>query len=221
MAASTTTRAESVAQALREAIRRGDYLSGERLVELSLAMQMNVSQNTVRDALRILEGEGWVVKHPRRGSHVRAFTAEEAQELYALWSTVECLALRWVMDSLNKNTLNQLRRLLRQAHQYALTGHVWGAVEALFALHRALSEASGKHETALLLENLHNRVYLLEILRHQRAPRSPRIQETEIILYEKLISIIEKGDKNAAQNLLEFLIMDSCMTLLPLLASNP
>ena len=59
------TRAETVAAALREAILKGDYLSGERLIELSLAKTFDVSQNTVRDAMRLLEQDGWVVKHAR------------------------------------------------------------------------------------------------------------------------------------------------------------
>ena len=59
-----STLAESVAGALRHAIFQGAYLGGERLVELTIAQEMNVSQNTVRDALRLLEKDGLVVKRP-------------------------------------------------------------------------------------------------------------------------------------------------------------
>jgi DNA-binding GntR family transcriptional regulator len=50
-----STLAESVADVLRHAIFQGAYLSGERLVELTIAQEMNVSQNTAREALRLLE----------------------------------------------------------------------------------------------------------------------------------------------------------------------
>jgi DNA-binding GntR family transcriptional regulator len=61
----SVTRAETVATTLRESILKGEYVSGERLVELSLAKRLKVSQNTIRDALRMLEQDGWVVKHAR------------------------------------------------------------------------------------------------------------------------------------------------------------
>jgi DNA-binding GntR family transcriptional regulator len=68
------TRAETVAEQIRQAIRAGAYVSGQRLVELSLAAKLNVSQNTVRDALRLLETAGWVVKRARHGLYVRSLT---------------------------------------------------------------------------------------------------------------------------------------------------
>ncbi len=92
------TLAESVAAAIRAGILDGKYLSGERLIELNLAKTMGVSQITVRDALRILEQEGWVTKNPRRGVYVRSFTSDAAEEVYALIRTFEGLAMEWVFD---------------------------------------------------------------------------------------------------------------------------
>ena len=56
-AAVTATRAAATADTIREAILSGHYMSGERLIEIKLAQAIDVSQNTVRDALRILEQE--------------------------------------------------------------------------------------------------------------------------------------------------------------------
>ena len=54
MVKTAATRAETVADQIRQAIKDGQYMGGERLIEQTLAGQMNVSQNTIRDALRIL-----------------------------------------------------------------------------------------------------------------------------------------------------------------------
>jgi DNA-binding GntR family transcriptional regulator len=221
MTAHSETRAETVADTLRQAIRHAEYISGERLVELTLAQQMGVSQNTVRDALRILESEGWVVKNPRRGSFVRSFSIAEAAELYALWAAVECLALRWALEGATKASLAQLRRFIQGGRKQTLKGDLPGAVEALFAFHAAIGALAGKAQTLDLLTSLHNRVYLLEIVRQLQSPRSAHAQEAQLILYEKLVSLIETRNHAAAQQLLEYLIMDDCDTLLPLLAETP
>jgi DNA-binding GntR family transcriptional regulator len=214
----SATRAETIADSIRRSIRSGVYISGERLIELALAQRLNVSQNTVRDALRILEGEGWVVKHPRHGVRVRAFTVEEAHELYVLWAAVEGLALGWAMEKLTKSGLAGLRRLLYEARKQTLGGNPRDAADALFALHTAIASLSGKAQTIDLLSSLHNRASLLDVVRQMRAPRSLHSQEARVLLYEKLLSLMENNDVEAAQQLLHYLIMSDCEELLPLLA---
>src|SRR5512147_3047345 len=93
------TRAETAAETIRAAILHGGYLSGERLIEVKIAQTLDVSQNTIRDALRILEGEGWVVKNPRHGVYVRSFTAAEAAEVCTVLAAVESLILAWAMET--------------------------------------------------------------------------------------------------------------------------
>jgi DNA-binding GntR family transcriptional regulator len=218
--ASTATRAETVADKVRAAIKRGLYMGGERLIEQNLATQMNVSQNTIRDALRILEGEGWVFKTARYGVHVRSFTALEAEELYTLWAAVESLALRWAIQSLSKSGLGQLRRLVQDARKQALLGDTEAATEILFALHKAIGELSGRPQTVELLATLHNRAYLLEIVRRNRAPRSLHAYQAQIIFYEKLLSLMEAGDTDAAHELLAYLIHSDGEALKALLSER-
>ena len=213
----TATRAESIAALLRRAIQIGEYISGERLVELTLAQQLNVSQNTVRDALRILENEGWVVKHARRGVYVRAYSPEEASELYTLWATLEALAMRWTMEKLNKTDLARLRYCIGQAQKHVQSGEFADSVEAIFAFHETVGRVSGKAQTATLLTTLRNQVRLLETIRQMRVPRGLPQMEMRLTGYAALLDAMERGDANTAQKAVHSLIMSDCATLLPLL----
>ncbi|HEX2907788.1 MAG TPA: GntR family transcriptional regulator [Phototrophicaceae bacterium] len=214
---SPMTRAATLADTLRQAICSGKFVCGERLVELTLSQQMNVSQNTVRDALHILQEEGWVIKYARRGAHVRAFTVAEAAEVYALWAAVEKVALRWALATLTKSSLTQLRRLIKQARTQAYTGDGSGSTQSLLALHTTIGALAGRPQTIELLARLHNQVQLLEILRQMRAPRSPHLHEAQFLLYEKLVSLMESRQDDNAEQLLEYLIKSDLETLLPLL----
>ncbi len=211
------TRAETVAEQIRQAIRVGAYVSGQRLVELTLAAKLNVSQNTVRDALRLLETNGWVVKHARHGVYVRSFTRDEAAELYALWQVIEALALRWVMKIAKKKDLNQLSGIIQTARKDMLDGHIEESTEAIFDFHTLISKICGKTQTAEMLTSLHNRIYLLEIIRQMRAPRSLHTQEARLLLYDKLVSLIAMSQFDDAQALLAYLIQSDCDSLLLLL----
>ncbi len=206
-----------IADKLRHAIRSGVYMSGERLVELTLAQRLNVSQNTIRDALRLLEAEGWVVKRARHGVYVRSFSLEEAEELYALWLALERLALGWAMEAVTRRDMAELRRLIQNARKHALADDLQTAIETIFQFHTMILEMSGKSQTAQLLSGLHNRIFLLEIVRQMRAPRSLHNHEARLLLYEKLASMMESGDRDGANTLLEYLITSDKDTLLPLL----
>ena len=61
---------EVVCESLREAIRRGILKPGERVMEIQLAEELGVSRTPVREAIRKLELEGYVVMMPRRGTYV-------------------------------------------------------------------------------------------------------------------------------------------------------
>lgn len=212
------TRAESVANILRRAIQAGESISGERLVELNLAQKFNVSQNTVRDALRILEGEGWVVKHARRGVYVRSYTAGEAAELYTLWATLEGVAVRWAIEALTKADVVRLRHLVAQAQLQLQRGDIRGSTETIFAFHETIWHIPGKAQTASLLNTLHNQVRLLETLRQMRMPRNLTQQEAQIAACERVLAAMEASDASAAHQMIYDLIMADCTTLLPLLA---
>ncbi len=217
MSAVTATRAETIANRIRQAIRAGVYMSGDRLIELNLAAQLNVSQNTVREGLRLLEAEGWVVKHSRHGVYVRTFTRDEALELFALWETLEPLALRWAMSAASKKDFTQLRRLIQSAQRDLLVGEIEESTEAVFRFHAMVVEMCGRPQTQVLLGNLHNRLYLLEIIRQMRAPRSLHSEEARLLLYEKLISLMEVSHFDDAVDLLQYLIKGDSESLMAVL----
>jgi DNA-binding GntR family transcriptional regulator len=215
--AAARTRVEILTHALRELIRLGRLQGGERLVELALAEQYAVSQNTVREALARLETEGWVVKTARHGVHVRAFNAQEADEVYTLWLAVAGVALRWLVSNPNRSSFARLKKLIETAQRQALQGQDEAAIQSLLEWHRSLGVFSGRAQTADILGNLVNRVTMLERLRFMRHPRSLHALQAQILLYSKLVSLLENGDGAGAADLLQYLILDDWETLLPAL----
>lgn len=61
---------EVVSETLRQAIQDGVLKPGERLMEIPLAEELGVSRTPIREAIRKLELEGFVVMVPRRGTYV-------------------------------------------------------------------------------------------------------------------------------------------------------
>src|SRR5581483_3474572 len=86
--------AKQVAGALRTAILEGRLLPGTQLGEVQVAEGLGVSRNSVREAVRILEGEYLVRYEMNRGSVVAEFTDEEIDDLFAARAVLELAGVR-------------------------------------------------------------------------------------------------------------------------------
>lgn len=201
------TLAESVAAAIRAGILDGKYLSGERLIELNLAKTMGVSQITVRDALRILEQEGWVTKNPRRGVYVRSFTPDAAEEVYALIRTFEGLAMEWVFDKYTRQMGTDLHAILDAARKHAQKDERREAIDKLFDFHNYLARSIDKPLSSQILELLSNQTRMLEAIRQVRAPVNAQGLNSNIELHDQLLEAIEKRDLDTARQLINTLFI--------------
>lgn len=204
------TRAELVADQIRASLLSGVYISGERLVELALARQLEVSQNTIRDALYRLEQDGWVVKRSRHGVFVRPFTRGQAEELFQLLGALEPLAL----DNLLREkagmsarawsrAVQPLADCVAEARRAFNVGEWQHSIERLFQFHEVLAQRPDRELTHRLIAQLYNGVRLLEALRQVRAPRNSRELDLAISRHEAMISFLNMGEGDKARHALD------------------
>ena len=77
-----------------DAIDRGRYPPGARLVETELAERFGVSRTPIREAIRQLEADGVVTHVPRQGACIRTLDYAEVMELYEMRAVLEGTAAR-------------------------------------------------------------------------------------------------------------------------------
>ncbi len=78
------TKEEQVAEFLREEIIAGRFARGERLKQLEIAALLDISATPVREALRLLEAEGYVLSMSHRGMVVAPFDVAASSEIVEL-----------------------------------------------------------------------------------------------------------------------------------------
>jgi DNA-binding GntR family transcriptional regulator len=81
-----------IAHILRERIITGEIDMGDKLGERDLAEELGVSRVPVREALHVLEAEGFVSSAHRRAAVVHRFTVDDARELFDMRMHLEPLA---------------------------------------------------------------------------------------------------------------------------------
>ena len=97
------TLAEEVYDRLRAGITGGDLPPGSRLSIRLLADRFSVSTMPVREALKRLQAEGFVV-FERRSVTVVSLTAEELHQVFAVRLHLEQLAAEWALPRLRPPT---------------------------------------------------------------------------------------------------------------------
>lgn len=188
------TRAGRIAAVVRAAILNGQHPGGERLVELHLAHQFGVSQTLVREALALLEQEGWVVKQERRGVFVRTFSEAEISEIIGLTAAIETEILRgwsgWSASTLERAVIG-----LRSRWHDALIAQrddPQSAFDRLIDLHAAVS-APGTI-AAPLHRSLINQLRLIELQHQALRPRSVWALDAHIQAHDHALTALRGGD---------------------------
>lgn len=107
--------AEVAYQGLLEGIRRGDLRPGDSVREQHVTDWLKVSRTPVRDAMRRLEAEGYLVHERHRGAVVATLDDQAVTELYALREVLEGAAAVMAVRHASELEIAQLERLIDES----------------------------------------------------------------------------------------------------------
>ena len=95
---------------LRQAILRGEFKPGERLMEIQLANKLGVSRTPIREAIRKLELEGLVIMIPRKGAEVADITEKSLRDVLEVRKALEELAVQLACEKITQEELEELEK---------------------------------------------------------------------------------------------------------------
>ena len=135
-----TSTAGQVAEAVQDALMRGELTPGSRISESGLAEQLKISRNTVREAMRILERGGLVHHEVNRGAVVKAMEMDEVEDLYRVREMLE----RQAIDTLGRKTdLDGVEAAFGELEVAFRAGDVNRAVECDLGFHASIVAVLG------------------------------------------------------------------------------
>ena len=192
-----TSSVELVYQRTRRAILTGDFAPGSPLRLQELAGQNGVSMIPVREALRLLEAEGFVESVPNRGARVASLSLEDMIDVYRTRIVLEAEALRQAIPHITPGTIAQARRLnQRIAREMGRRGYA--RYEDHRAFHFLLYEPSGSKWLIRLIGIVWDHT---ERYRRQGAPHvTPTATLDE---HNRILDRIEEGDAAGATGALQ------------------
>lgn len=149
---------EIVFETLREAIISGQLAPGERLMEVQLAEDMGVSRTPVREAIRKLELEGFVVMVPRKGAYVADMTAKDVADVFEIRAALESLACGLAAERITEGELDELEKMLHRVADSVGQHDLEALVQADTDFHDMLYRASRNQRLVQIISNLREQI---------------------------------------------------------------
>ena len=103
-------RADIIADELEELVFSGAFQDGDRLDEIKLAKQFDVSRTPIREALQRLVNSGLAAQLPRRGVFVRQPGPVELMEMFETMAEIEAVCGRLAALRISDTALKDLEQ---------------------------------------------------------------------------------------------------------------
>lgn len=201
---------EVVCETLRDAVRRGVLQPGERLMEIQLAEDLGVSRTPVREAIRKLEMEGYVIMMPRRGTYVADLSIRDINEVFEIRTSLESLASGLAAERITEDELEKLQRLLVEIGTHIKNGDMESIVRTDTEFHDLLYQASRNARLVGIISNLRE-----QLTRFRTTSMSfPGRLKATLEEHRNIVEAIAQGDEKAARKAAEHHMEKSEQTLL-------
>lgn len=192
---------------LRELILDGTYRPGHRLTQGELTEVLGVGRTPLREALRMLQADGFLEAVANRGVTVSQIELGATEELYVLRLLVEPPLLLSLAGSFSEPELARMESCLAELENHSDRSREFQQNHLAF------------HQVALTRYGPAIEEFIMQLYRRitwaQRAYMSrPRTAKDFIDVDSKLLAALREGDGPAAKQLLQFHLIDTALGLI-------
>lgn len=187
---------EIVFESIREAILNGVFKPGERLMEIQLAEELGVSRTPVREAIRILELENFVIMVPRKGAYVAGVSLKDVAEVFEIRSALEGLAASLAAERITDSELEQMEQALLYRAQEEET-ELEQSVKSDTDFHALVYRASRNERLIQILANLREQIQRFRTT----SLAVPGRMKAAIEEHWAILEALKNHDSEAAQSL--------------------
>jgi DNA-binding GntR family transcriptional regulator len=197
----TNTSLRSLAyDALKRAITEMDIygqIEEVRLDERQLSQDLGVSRTPIREALTLLEQEGFVRSVPRRGIFVVRKSKREIIDMIVVWAGLESMAARLAAERATDDDLTGLRKLFEEFQNEPPSEHMSEYSAANIKFHQTIIKLGGNQLIVDMTENLFIHIRAIRTVSLRQDNRAARSMAEHM----QIIGALEARDADRAERL--------------------
>lgn len=184
---------------IEKLIGEGRFAPGDRLIEAELIRELGSSRGPIREALRILAGDGIVELIPHKGARIRAVNRAELVEMVQVVVGLFRIAAE-LFDSRHQpeRAKDALRAMAAEIRHAAKTNNKHALAVNLTEYHQVVIHFSGNTYLARLLQ----RVHIPHYIQACESAMDTRMLRTIAQDYDKMTEAFVNGDSNQVKEIL-------------------
>ncbi|TAL84671.1 MAG: GntR family transcriptional regulator [Candidimonas sp.] len=185
---------------LKQAIADADIYQSHDLVRLDervLSEALGVSRTPIREAMTLLEQEGFLHTVPRRGIYIQRKTKREIVEMIQMWGALESMAARLATKRATNEEIAALRHMFDAFRDSTPAEHIAEYSDANIAFHQAIVELSKSQIILGTIKNLFVHVRAIRKLTISQSDRASR----SIVDHLRIIEALEQRNTELAEQL--------------------
>ena len=180
---------------------KGEYQPGQQLKEEEIATRLDISRPPVREAFKMLEAEGLVIRKPRRGVFVTEMTEKDVWEAYTLKAALYEMALELAMNSIDDSQISELEAVVQQMENCVQAEPVdlLGYQEYHRDFHKQIMVISGHRRLKKIAASIHNQVSRFSY----KSLQNKKHLDSSVRYHRRILAAIKGRDSDRACKLMK------------------
>jgi len=191
---------DQIYEHLSTSIIEGKIKPGEKLIENDLGHQFGISRSPLRECFRILESEGLIVIHPRKGTFVRDITIKDIEDVFPVRASLECLAAKLAVKNIGEKEIIVFNDLIVKMEEALRNKDNRSFLHLNFNFHSVFIKASNNHILEKTLKNLGRGLWQRIAFLYYQSPSGLDFSNN---MHKEIVKAFQEKDINSVQRIVE------------------
>ena len=211
--------ADQAEQYIRELIVTGKFKPGQQIKEEEVSQQLGVSRPPVREALKMLEAIGLVIRKPRKGVFVPEMTKKDMREIYDLKATLYEMATALAMNVISDKEILKLESYVQKMEMCVEKDlfNVLRYQDLHKTFHNSIMVIAGNDRLRTFASNLHNQVTLFSY----KSLQDKTHLHSSVHYHREIVNAMKKKNKPLACRLMKEHVLNALEILCDMSDQKP
>ncbi|MEZ0167787.1 GntR family transcriptional regulator [Microvirga sp. TS319] len=181
---------DEVVSRVRHMLMEGEIPPGARVPERDLCLTLGISRTPLREALKVLAAEGYVVLLPNRGARAAKLTQKDVQDLFEVCESLEAAAGELACQRITDDQVRRIACLHDEMVSHYRNGDLLQYYRCNRSIHEAIVDAADNAALASLYESVTARIRRARFV----VPMPPSHWELAVQEHEAILNALQRRD---------------------------